>query len=291
MALRSCVGGWVLGGEWNISPESLRASKWLDLVGGVIFATTLPTCNDNTYDFFVVHRSLAHAVVGVQRIEDGGCNPHWFTRLLLRGDARRLAVRKIIKPSKVEAVLPFGPQRLPPDYSQVFKLASEVQTLDTSMLEWLRASRCEWNDLACDSKEFKPAKFIWTSACGQRAQRSSGASAVSIMWRALARRAQDISRSICRGSLLMSVARTKAVAGHLEAAVAASRTLCKSQQAMVAPQVTKWAGSLRAAVTQTSLPWLASLTKIADMKAKIIEDATSHSRLAVWKSRLGAVTS
>jgi hypothetical protein len=102
-ALRSCKGRWILGGDWNMSPELLRASGWLDMGGGVIYATSLPTCNDNTYDFFVVHRSLTHAVVGVQRIEDGDCNPHWQPRLLLRGDARRLAVRKIVKPHKVEA--------------------------------------------------------------------------------------------------------------------------------------------------------------------------------------------
>ena len=74
VALRLCQGGWILGGDWNITPDLLKASKWLDMVGGVVFATSLPTCNDSTYDFFVVHRSLAHAVV-VQRIEDGGCTP------------------------------------------------------------------------------------------------------------------------------------------------------------------------------------------------------------------------
>ena len=82
--------------------------------GGVIFATSLPTCNESTYDFFVVHRSLAHAIFGVQRVEDGGCTPHWQSRLLIRGDARRLAVRKLVKPTKVAASLPFGPQHPPP---------------------------------------------------------------------------------------------------------------------------------------------------------------------------------
>ena len=37
VALRSCHGAWVVGGDWNISPELLKSSKWLDLVGGVIF--------------------------------------------------------------------------------------------------------------------------------------------------------------------------------------------------------------------------------------------------------------
>ena len=76
VALRPCQGGWIFGGDWNISAGLLAASKWLDMVGGVVFSTSLPTHKESTYDFFVVHRSLAHAVVRAQRIEDGGCTPH-----------------------------------------------------------------------------------------------------------------------------------------------------------------------------------------------------------------------
>ena len=136
VALRLCQGEWILGGDWNIPPELLKASKWLEMVDGVIFATPLPTCNDSTYDFFVVHSSLAHAVAGVQRVEDGGCTPHWQSRLLLRGDARRIAARKLVKPPKVEATLPQGPQRPPPDYRPVLQLAADKQTLASAMLEY-----------------------------------------------------------------------------------------------------------------------------------------------------------
>ena len=101
-------------------------------------------------------------------------------------------------------MLPFGPKRQPPDYSNVFKLASETQTLDAGMVEWLRASRLEWNDLAGSNKKFQPARFIWTSACGKRAQQSIGASAVSVMWRAVARRAQDVARILGRGLISTS---------------------------------------------------------------------------------------
>jgi hypothetical protein len=178
VALKLCHGGWILGGDWNLSPEVLRASKWLDMVGGVVFATPLPTCNDSTYDYFVVHRSLAHSVVGVQKIEDGGCNPHWQSRLLLRGDARRLAVRKLVRPPKVEATLPFGPQRPPPDYGEVLKLATEECKPDAAMLEWLRVPWSEWNDSSGQSCAFRPARFVWTSASGQLAQKWAGASSV-----------------------------------------------------------------------------------------------------------------
>ena len=59
----------------------------------------------------------------------------------------------------------------------------------------------------------------------------------------------------------------------------------------MAPQMARWACSLHAAVAQTSLPWLSSLARIADTKAKTIEDAASRSHLAVWRARLGTITS
>ena len=103
-----------------------------------------------------MHRSLAHAVVGVQMVEDGGCIPHWQSRLLIRSDAHRLAVRKLVKPHKVAGVLPLGPQRPAPDYKELFVLAAE-RTLDASMLEWLRASRLKKSELSGDSSKFHPA--------------------------------------------------------------------------------------------------------------------------------------
>ena len=108
-ALGALKGPWVIGGDWNLSPQVLADSKWLQIVDGVVFATQLDTCNDNVYDFFVVHRSIAQAVVGVQRLQDGNLNPHWVTRLLIRGDARRLPVRKLVKAPMVPGFLPKGP--------------------------------------------------------------------------------------------------------------------------------------------------------------------------------------
>jgi hypothetical protein len=118
-ALGALLGPWFVGGDWNMSPQELAQSQWLRIVNGVIFATELVTCNESTYDYFVVHRSIAHAVVGAQRIQDGGLNPHWVTRLLMRGDARRLAVRKLVRAEKVPGFLPMGPVLPPPSYKGV----------------------------------------------------------------------------------------------------------------------------------------------------------------------------
>ena len=129
-------GTWIAAADWNISPTALADSGWLQMVGGVIFATTLNTCNDNIYDYFVVHRSIAHAVAGVKRLEDTGCNPHWPTRLIMRGDARRFAIRKMERPPKVEAILPHGPSRPHPCYDDVFMVAQRPELADSAMISW-----------------------------------------------------------------------------------------------------------------------------------------------------------
>ena len=43
VALRSLHGPWIVEDDWNVLPEVLAASRWLDLVDGFIFATELPT--------------------------------------------------------------------------------------------------------------------------------------------------------------------------------------------------------------------------------------------------------
>ncbi len=101
----------------------------------VIFATELATCNDSTYDYFVVHRSLAPSVVGVQRLQDGGMNPHWPSRLIMRGNGRRHAVRKLVRAPKVEPILPKGPPQQPPSYQQVIDLAADSSSLNDAMTQ------------------------------------------------------------------------------------------------------------------------------------------------------------
>ena len=64
--LRTVRGPWVLAADFNMPPDVLRASGWLDVIKGVVHAPLLPTCHGSTYDYFVASSSLAHAVVAVQ---------------------------------------------------------------------------------------------------------------------------------------------------------------------------------------------------------------------------------
>ena len=49
--IQSLVGPWLVGGDWNCTPEELAATGWLEKVGGVVHAPGTPTCNGSVYDF------------------------------------------------------------------------------------------------------------------------------------------------------------------------------------------------------------------------------------------------
>ena len=43
--VKTLRGPWVIGGDWNLEPNTLREAGWLDLIGGAVAAPDLPTCN------------------------------------------------------------------------------------------------------------------------------------------------------------------------------------------------------------------------------------------------------
>jgi exonuclease III len=73
--LKSLKGCWIIGGDWNCTPAQLLATGWPAKVGGIIKAPAAATCNDSTYDYFVVARELDSAVMGVHVIGDAGLTP------------------------------------------------------------------------------------------------------------------------------------------------------------------------------------------------------------------------
>ena len=82
----SLHGPWIVAADFNMSPEVLRSSGWLNLVHGRVVAPSAPTCGCNVYDFFVVSETLGSAIVGIALINDAGFFPHWPVRLFSRDD-------------------------------------------------------------------------------------------------------------------------------------------------------------------------------------------------------------
>jgi len=104
--LSHVFGLWILAGDFNLPPEVLLKSGWLDTVDGELCFPDNPSCGDRTLDYFVVPKRFKHRVVAVQCLSDAALSPHVPVRLLVRGDGRCDLVRKLRPPAKVPASLP-----------------------------------------------------------------------------------------------------------------------------------------------------------------------------------------
>ena len=100
---------WILAADFNMDPETLAASGWLELVGGTIMHSNQPTCGNANYDYFVVGGGLQRAVVKVQTITDTDTYPHCGVRLLMKAGSTRRRRRAMVKSAKVPAAIPPGP--------------------------------------------------------------------------------------------------------------------------------------------------------------------------------------
>ena len=144
----SCLTGpWIIGGDWNMSPQTLASTRFPNVVHGMIVAPDLPTCNDSTYDYFIVSEGLLPSVAGVARIEDAGLKPHWPVRLYLRSNARRHLVRQLVRPRKIPGVLPHGPAARPPDFSDAIPASVSRHEVDRCVHSWYKKVREELNCL------------------------------------------------------------------------------------------------------------------------------------------------
>ena len=288
VALRALKGPLVVEADWNVPPDTMAAARWPEMVGGKIFPTKLPTCNDETYDFFVVHQSLAHAVVGVQRLEDSAFPPHWATRLFLKGDAKRYALRRLCKPPLVKGVLPQGPQMQPPSYQEVHHLAATAEGAEQAMVQWYRNARAEWSALTGEELHHGAPKFRWLPAAGVVAKPWAGTTALSVMWRTLASRADETKRFLEMGVNTLRPSQARLLAQHPASAPAAAGRLCRTQRAEVEPLVRAWDASLHAAANWNTPVWALSLATVARAKAKKLEEATQRSRALEWRVAIGA---
>ena len=57
---------FLIGTDWNISPEVLLASQRVDQLGGVALASDSPTCSGSESDYFVASATLGHRATGMR---------------------------------------------------------------------------------------------------------------------------------------------------------------------------------------------------------------------------------
>lgn len=79
------------------------------IVEGFILAPSLPTCGDKTFDFAVASKRLPISDLAIRRLDDTSFNPHWAVRVFISSDIRRKAVRRLVRPKRIDALQYYGP--------------------------------------------------------------------------------------------------------------------------------------------------------------------------------------
>ena len=268
--------------DWNLEPAVLIASGWVDLVDGVVITPQLPTCHAHVYDYFVISKNLAHAVAGIQRIDDAGLFPHWPSRLLIRGDARRHLVRQLVRPDLVPGVLPAGP--LPrPRLLFPHGIDASADAINIATAEWHSAAREEWRSLIGDLHPFCAPRFRWAPAAGPRADSVPDASLIGADCRQLAMRIEE-----CGGALPAPTgAQSELIRRHVRRAfyLIAERRSRLSHEAF-ATQAVPWLCATVAALSRTDVGALRQLALIARLKATREDNTRRNQRRKEWSAWL-----
>ena len=78
--LSTIKGPWIIGGDFNSTPEELAEIGFLDLVQGVAHYPSEPTCGRKIFDYFIVSKHLSSSVYAVRPVVDGASKPHCSVR-------------------------------------------------------------------------------------------------------------------------------------------------------------------------------------------------------------------
>eukprot|EP00959_Pyramimonas_sp_CCMP1952_P132799 2776397-Pyramimonas_sp.AAC.1 len=94
---------FVIHGDWNIVPEILRGSKWVDSLDAVILAPSLPTFSNTgggkCLDYFVVHHSLQHGHA-IRILPSVATEPHKPVLLQLKASRDEAMVSRVLAPRR-----------------------------------------------------------------------------------------------------------------------------------------------------------------------------------------------
>eukprot|EP00971_Amphidinium_carterae_P324031 6439096-Amphidinium_carterae.2 len=107
---------YLIAGDWQMSPEELHRTGFVDGVAGVVISTKQITCWSGArreLDFFVVSKPVAALVSHVARDEYSVTRPHDALRLFLNPKALHIKVPVAVRFAKGACARPAGPA-IPP---------------------------------------------------------------------------------------------------------------------------------------------------------------------------------
>ncbi|CAK0867119.1 unnamed protein product, partial [Prorocentrum cordatum] len=208
-----------------------------------------------------------------------------WTRLYLAGDARRKAVRRLVRPRRVDGDLPQGPLLPPAPRDWEPSPIGDATQLEAAIDSWYRAARGTFTTLTgVPAPWFRPY-FRWEPAAGRPASRHAGASSLAVAWRDCSARAFETAAILGRPQ----------PATHDELILARHWSLVRAavQRAARAPGESPdafrtWAAAFGHAQMTRGVSAMRSLAARAAQHAKRVEDAVAAARLAAYRSALAA---
>ena len=121
-----------------------------------------------------------HSIV---RLNDVGLNPHWPTRLLIKGNARRHLVRRLVKPGRIPGHLPPGPVKQQDGFVSCACDVPSLASIQIATSTWYKLARKEWQSItgnvSRNALSIVP-RFKWAPAVGPLALPDIGASSHSV---------------------------------------------------------------------------------------------------------------
>ena len=267
-------GPWIVAGDWNVTPQQLKAAPWDQIVKGAIKQPNEASCNGKVYDFFVVSKSLSASVVAVTALDNGGFSPHSAVRMFLSGAARHKAVRKLTKPKAISADLPAGPLQMSPnDFDP-------ARTLADGFNSWYAKARSSLLSLTCQQTEVQQPKFRWEPATGRLAREQPGATNASAILRTLGNRTREAARVARLHGHNTEVSRLLAANGR-----DVKRKELKEAGVAVAT-LAAWASYVEQAIAAGNQKRAAELANVVIARAKKIEKEQADERTRQWRSAM-----
>jgi hypothetical protein len=140
-------------------------------------------------------------------------------------------VRRLARTSKMPGVLPSGPQLPPPSYDNIGVDVASTNGIDLAFDQWYRLAGTEFGSLLGCAPQYAAPHFRWLAAAGPCARQGAGATRLSVAWRVLSRRADELA-AVCGVSVSPGQNESAIVAWH----VRKTHNTASQIEASVAPE-------------------------------------------------------
>ncbi len=185
---RASAMPYLVGADFNMSPQEVVESGWLAELDGHVFAvkSARGTCRtagkQSNIDFFAVSNGLGKAVAEVSTVEGGALCTHVPVKLRFHPRITSLRALAIRPPPVLPTARVFGPIPAPPDWAAVRTLCTRARdcmgtstdrqlaqsVVDAAYLAWAQLAEHELQDITghvVDKPGLRgaPPKLIWQS--------------------------------------------------------------------------------------------------------------------------------